>query len=162
MSLQLEKLFSMQRKLDGRIAEEHDLKGDLIAERTLALQVELGELANETRCFKFWSLKSSSPREVILEEYVDGVHFILSLGLSYGYEQIKPETIQKEGSLVQQFQTVYDTISALRKYPTKETYLNLFNEYLTLGNLLGFNEREIQEAYEEKNKVNHTRQDTGY
>jgi dimeric dUTPase (all-alpha-NTP-PPase superfamily) len=162
MSLQLEKLFSMQRKLDERIVAEHQLKENLIAERTLALQVELGELANETRCFKFWSIKPSSARNIILEEYVDGIHFILSLGLSYEYENINPQSLRKECSLVQQFQTVYETISELSKHPTKETYLNLFNEYLTLGKLLGFNEQEIQEAYEEKNKVNHTRQDTGY
>ena len=44
----------------------------------MALLVER-ELANETRSFKFWSTKGPSANEIILEEYVDSIHFLLSL-----------------------------------------------------------------------------------
>lgn len=51
-------LFSKQEKLDQYIIENHQLHDqDLFEEKMLALLVELGELANETRCFKFWSEK---------------------------------------------------------------------------------------------------------
>src|SRR5699024_5876901 len=81
------KLFNMQAKLDQYIAENHNLtkKDNLVSKRYLALLVELGELANETRCFKFWSTKAPSHNDVILEEYVDGVHFILSLVLDLDF-----------------------------------------------------------------------------
>jgi dimeric dUTPase (all-alpha-NTP-PPase superfamily) len=42
----------------------------------------MGELANEVRCFKFWSYKLPSEEKVILEEYVDGIHFITSLAIA--------------------------------------------------------------------------------
>ncbi len=50
-----------------------------LLKRDLALTIELAELANETRCFKYWSSKGPSEREVILEEFVDSIHFLLSL-----------------------------------------------------------------------------------
>src|SRR5690554_5668076 len=119
--MRLKKLFDIQRKLDERIVEKHGLQGeDLLDKKILALQVELGELANEWRVFKFWS-DDQEPRTTskcrkclgegkgyffgrrwtgnketcitcggtginenenpLLEEYVDCLHFILSIGL---------------------------------------------------------------------------------
>ena len=87
--MQLEKLFRVQQALDQHIEEKHELQNeDLFARKVLALLVELGELANETRCFKFWSIKPSSEKSVILEEYVDGIHFILSLGIECGFQNL--------------------------------------------------------------------------
>ena len=53
--MQLTKLFSMQRELDSFIQNNRDEQTDVFLEKGLALLVELAELANETRCFKFWS-----------------------------------------------------------------------------------------------------------
>ncbi len=54
--MNLTKLFETQDKLDDRIIEEKGLQGqDLLDKKILALQVELGELANEQRSWKFWS-----------------------------------------------------------------------------------------------------------
>ena len=161
--MNLEKLLTMQRTLDERILEEHKLHGqDLVSEKLLALQVEVGELANETRCFKYWSLKPASPDEVILEEYVDGLHFILSLGITLGFEDVVPKAKQTETNLVSQFMSVFHHINALEQQREQAVFVTLFNEYLTLGGKLGFSEDAIVEAYMKKNEVNHTRQDQGY
>ena len=95
MNLQI--LFSMQRQLDERIETERGLRGERLIERKLlALLVEVGELANETRCFKFWSSKPKAADETILEEYVDGLHFILSLGLDLSFHKhIECQTCKK-------------------------------------------------------------------
>src|SRR5690554_6230630 len=104
----LHKLFKMQHDLDQYILTEHGLQEeDLVDEKMLALFVEVGELANETRCFKFWSNKSASARAHILEEFVDGVHFILSIGLDLGYSK-RPISLQSAHSnenLIQSFLT---------------------------------------------------------
>src|SRR5690625_6269037 len=94
-------LFSMQETLDKHIIDNHQLQQkDLMEEKYLALLVELGELANETRCFKFWSTKPASARKKILEEYVDGVHFILSLGIEKGRSEEHTSELQSRGHLV--------------------------------------------------------------
>lgn len=166
MNINWQKLFSMQYELDKRIMDEHQLTGTYFSERLLALQVEVGELANETRCFKYWSLKPPAERVVILEEYVDGIHFILSIGLSLHFENVIPNQCviknQDEEKLVEQFLNVNSCISKLREEKSSKAYEQLFAEYLRLGKLLGFNEADIQTAYFEKNKVNHMRQDEGY
>src|SRR5690606_4443541 len=105
--LNLSPLFDMQRKLDEHILDEHpELKGqDNLDWKIIALQVELGECANEWRGFKKWSndqkprtnepyhtyevfkgeqVPSVEYRNPLLEEYVDCLHFILSIGLEIG------------------------------------------------------------------------------
>jgi dimeric dUTPase (all-alpha-NTP-PPase superfamily) len=162
----IQRLFSMQNDLNSRIVKEHRLNNeDLYHKRRLAFLVELGELANETRCFKYWSTKSSSPKNVIAEEYVDGLHFVLSIGLDLGLTDIKiPEEIK--------LQTKMDNIEVtdifLSLYQSGSKKLNLyefrdfFEDFMGLGVKLGFSYEEIEKAYLEKNMVNHERQNSGY
>lgn len=160
------KLFEMQAALDRYIESGHDLGNeDLVDRKILALLVELGELANETRCFKFWSLKGPSALETILEEYVDGFHFILSLGNEGGFQETVLSMSLNGSSktdVTAQFLTLYEVITAYRIRQTPETYEKLFTEYLNLGELLGFTANDVETAYFEKNQVNYERQKKGY
>lgn len=160
------KLFTMQKKLDQHIVENHQLENkNLLEEKYLALLVELGELANETRCFKFWSTQAANDREKILEEYVDGIHFILSLGIEKGYKFTPKATknkAEKTNSLTEQFNNVFQAILNIRHRSSQEKYNNLFNQFLQLGQMLSFSSLDIYEAYLEKNEVNFERQADGY
>ena len=55
--MNLQKLFAAQAELDKHIYEQHPVEDgeDRLAKKILALQVELGECANEWRGFKYWS-----------------------------------------------------------------------------------------------------------
>lgn len=162
--MNLRRLYDMQRELDAKIESQHGLrKEDLVDEKVLALLVELGELANETRCFKFWSVKPPAERGVILEEYVDGIHFILSLGLTFGYGHETSRGLAEEAvSLTEQFNRVYQIVSILKDDLSEENYYLLLNSYIQLGEMLGFEWAEVEQAYLEKNQVNHERQQQGY
>ena len=156
-------LFDMQDKLDTYIVEQHELQDrNLFEEKILALFVELGELANETRCFKFWSNKPANEKSVILEEYVDNVHFIMSLGLMKGLTFDGTEASDSETDLTRQFNKVFASALVFKDNPEQSQYEKLFAEFLLLGQLLGFTEEEVQSAYYEKNRVNFERQDEGY
>jgi dimeric dUTPase (all-alpha-NTP-PPase superfamily) len=77
-------ILTTQAILDQAIQTKHQTTyASTVNEIKLALIVELGELANEVRSFKFWSYKNPSNKEVILEEYVDGLHFIISFVIMY-------------------------------------------------------------------------------
>src|SRR5690625_5163995 len=127
--MNLTKLFKTQAELDKKIVEEKGLQGqDLLDEKILALQVELGELANEWRGFKFWSEDQEPRTEIcygppeipdvcvysnpLLEEYVDCLHFILSIGLGLGYyfNSIAP---QKTKSVTLRFNDLFHAASIL-------------------------------------------------
>jgi dimeric dUTPase (all-alpha-NTP-PPase superfamily) len=162
--MDLKSLFEIQSKLDQKIMNTHQLYDkDLIPSKILALQVELGELANETRCFKFWSLKEASPRKVILEEYVDGLHFILSIGLDNGYmDGVEVTVNEQQRTQLEAFAQLFDLISTYFNEQTLTQYQSLFQAFVDLGQVLGFTWSEIEQAYLEKNQVNHTRQQQGY
>lgn len=156
-------LYNIQKQLDDRICREHRLEGaNLLSSKILALQVELGELANETRCFKFWSNQGPSPREDILEEYVDCLHFILSIGLDSQLTNMSVKKLDSDNDLISQFQNIFTNITTFQLEPVLENYETLFNSFLLLGVKLGFEKEEVYLAYLEKNKINHKRQDEGY
>ncbi|HLO10933.1 MAG TPA: dUTP diphosphatase [Pseudoneobacillus sp.] len=158
------KLYSMQKQLDSYIEANHNLNNDnLVEKKILALLVEIGELANETRCFKFWSVKPPAANDKILEEFVDGTHFILSLGLELGFEK-KEVKIKNNLSLgiIEQFLRVFECVSKLKQSYDFDDFENLFSEYVSLGESLGFSQQEVEQAYIQKNEVNYKRQENGY
>lgn len=163
--MKLKALFEMQTLLDNRIHQQHQVTY-LSTERSrlLAFAVELGELANETRCFKFWSLKPASSSETILEEYVDGLHFLLSYGIGLGFDALLEEIKagQISVSLTDQFLKLFDFIPLVNPTISLEQYHLWFQAFLTLGLKLGFTENQIEKAYFQKNQVNHQRQDNHY
>ncbi|MFC5735305.1 dUTP diphosphatase [Cytobacillus gottheilii] len=162
--MNFERLFNMQKELDAHIETKHELNNENLFDRkVLALLVELGELANETRCFKFWSVKPAAAQETILEEYVDGVHFILSLGIELQFEAAAPVIeAADQNDINEQFLAVFEQIHQFRAEKTRESYEKLFLVYLQLGQLLGFSAADIEQAYFEKNEVNYKRQKENY
>ncbi|WMJ80146.1 dUTP diphosphatase [Clostridium sp. MB40-C1] len=157
------KLFELQRNLDQRINTEKNLQNkSLFSKKVLALQVEVSELANETRCFKFWSNKGPSEKDVILEEYVDCLHFILSLGLEKNYENLELIIRHEHHDLTEAFLNIYIDINDFVVCTSKDNYKTLFEDFLSLGRTLNFSSDEIETAYYKKNNLNHKRQDTGY
>ncbi|PHE16403.1 dUTPase [Bacillus toyonensis] len=169
--MNLTRIFKMQKVLDIRIVKEHGLEGEnLFYNMILALQVEIGELANETRCFKHWSNKGPSEKEIILMEYVDGLHFIASLGNGIGFKpgdynlailELKSR-VYASNSIVNQFNNVYEAVSEFRATQGIELYEELLYSFLGLGRKLGFTFEEIEQGYYKKNEVNHQRQNNGY
>ncbi|WP_342256867.1 dUTPase [Spiroplasma endosymbiont of Poecilobothrus nobilitatus] len=50
--------------------------------RILAFLFELSEFINEQRDFKYWSVKPASAKDILLEEYIHVIHFLISIGNS--------------------------------------------------------------------------------
>lgn len=161
--MQLKELFAVQKLLNERILAEHQLDPRTLKNKKyLALLTELGELANETRCFKYWSTKPPSPREHILEEYVDCLHFILTIGLDNGYECVEPEITSETGDLTSHFINLFLAVNELVAFSSFNSYLVLLEDFYALGAALGFTVDEIYEAYMTKNTINFQRQDQQY
>mgnify|MGYP005652090779 CR=1 FL=1 len=162
--MNLRKLFDMQKVLDQRIIDQHELDDqELFPNKSLALLVEVGELANEWQGFKHWKV-DPQPKAGMLEEYVDCLHFILSIGNDLGFDDNYHSV---HGSfqmlnIVEQFEVIFHTASSLSVNKTLENYQNLFELFLGLGEMLGFTTHQIELAYVGKNTINHTRQESGY
>ena len=101
MLCDLRDMYSKQAELDLEIAKNHNINYENTRnKRVLALLVELGEFANTTRTFKFWSNKGPEGKEVMLDEFADGLHFLLSLGIDKGFEVDSIEVEDDELSLL--------------------------------------------------------------
>ncbi|OFI06610.1 dUTPase [Clostridium acetireducens DSM 10703] len=159
--MNLKELFVLQKELDNHISKEHNLYNkNLLSKKILALQVELGELANETKCFKFWSNKKPSNKEIILEEYVDCLHFLLSIGLDKSFNDIEVINPKNESTyeMADYFLNLFVDINDFFVCSCKDQYITLFEDFLMLGNHLCFSEEDIKNAYIYRNKINHNRQ----
>jgi len=185
--MDLSKLFEMQKALDARIEKEHPREDgeDRLAKKLLALQVELGECANEWRGFKFWSNdqeprkklmvfargsgKTIPPHKTVnplLEEFVDVLHFSISIATEFGLTTYKTrfgDLRYHKNSIIKTFSMVFQDINELLYYENAERYVRDFLDgVLGLGYKLGFSFEEIEAAYIAKNQTNHVRQDNGY
>lgn len=169
----LGELFDIQRNLQEKVVAEKGIdirnEPDKLVVATL---VEISECANEWRGFKIWSTNQKQTDHA-LEEYVDGLHFILIMGLvidadrhfwglDYNSEELRPVIARKAKNVEQQFLEVYEHILYFGKYGTVHDWKKLFENYMGLGKMLGFTPKQIIDAYLEKNKVNHKRQESGY
>ncbi|MBY8913283.1 dUTP diphosphatase [Bacillus sp. YC2] len=101
----------------------------------------------------------------LLEEYVDCLHFILSIGNRLDYNDsetiniILSKYLNIRGILNPKwlFSSLISTVAF-----TRQNYINLFINFFTLGKRLGFTIEQIEAAYMDKNAVNHQRQQEGY
>lgn len=202
--MNLSNLFETQRILDARIMEKHpELVGQNNLDwKVLALQVELGECANEWRGFKKWSNDQEPTTQFVhvcadcngngiegievytypcmtcggtgidrisnplLEEYVDCLHFILSIGLEM---ELTNTDISKRQQLTNRNVTrVFSDLmlaAGTLIYPESDKPHNfgtVLHGFIYLGELLGFTWEPIEQAYYEKNEINHERQEAGY
>lgn len=192
----LYELALMQERLDNEINRNHNLHTeDLYNKKKISLLVELGELANELRFFKFWSWNQTPDKEecggcsgsgmnyifddcqecegnghtskdTVLEEYIDCVHFILSICLKHhkytDKYQLKSMLDHADplhyNSLEEQFSNLFGEISN-HMYTNLEYVVRLI---LGLGIMLGYTLGIIEKAYHEKYETNMNRQKERY
>jgi dimeric dUTPase (all-alpha-NTP-PPase superfamily) len=161
--MNLQQLFTMQEELDRFIQENQGVREGVFRKKGLALLVELAELANETRCFKFWSVKGPSEKAVILEEYVDSIHFLLSVGIDKDLNGLEtwPEPVS-ENNLTELFLGTQAAIHKFIEEYSMENYRNIWSWYGAIALALGFTYEEVREAYCAKNQKNYDRQHEGY
>lgn len=159
----INELYEIQQQLNDRIVKEHNLEDrDLSNDRFMAFLVELGEFANETRCFKYWSLKKPSDKAVILEEFSDVIHFLLTIGLDLQQPFLSFYDEDSNLDLTALFLSVYSDANTIRITKSRFVYIRLYNTLMQIGKKLGFSEKDIYDSYLAKNKINHQRQDDGY
>lgn len=161
--IKLEEYYNKQQMLDNNILQTKRLvrNAGITEKKLIAFKQEFGELLQRLpEVFKFWSNKKNALDYDTVEEWVDGFHFLLSIGLDKGYN--KYITVVETGE--------YDDLTlqelTLEMYTadvhTLEDYQALFTMYLTFIYKLGFGNEAIRQAYDNKNAENFKRQATGY
>ena len=180
--MNIEELFEKQKKLDDFIMGKFDARGiktteydKLLSFRLLSFIVEVGEIVEATN------------REETLFEYIDALHFLLSIGnlidikIPYKSESFKKSynfmvlNIGIEGldvyqSILVSFSKLSNKTKCFKYWSIKrnvkvdlfDNYLDLFLNFIYLGHLLEFTDLEIETAYIKKNDINYRRQVESY
>ena len=163
MAIELSKLYQKQAELDARIAENHHVSYETTRERRiLALLVEIGEFANATRCFKYWSNKPSEAQDIVLDEYVDGLHFFLSLGIDIKASKRVYNYTKHADNLTKQVLETYRLASLFYKNQDEKSYVKAFQAFINIVPLLKVRWTTIEKAYYKKLGENYSRQDHNY
>lgn len=159
---QLKELLEMQKVLDDSIFKAKGIEEYPLENMKIALFVELGELMNELPTkFKHWKSSAVDNREKALVEYVDCLHFALSVT----YHQ----NLYNTNDMMKKWHDYEELSKEADEYAITEILENIVTSRLTklhhlliLGNKLGFTWEEIYNAYIAKNKVNYERLKNGY
>ena len=165
---QIKEMMKLQKALDIRVREnnEIELDKDLTLDKFLALKTELYEFINELESFKYW--KKNKGKDHILEEACDTLHFILSLAIDKEVDMNIEEKEIKELGEVDKIET--NELLAMSDFLISDCMID--NDWIALKLVLtiilivlrrvGFDKEDLYNAYIEKNKVNHERQDNNY
>lgn len=188
--MDLQPLLILQHDLDRHINTEHPpVKGEnRLFLKCMALFVEAGECLNEHRSFKFWSVDREPRTKVLknpvssslgifpeyknplLEEFADMLSFALGIANDTGASSLvkwQSSEIYREDSVDELFHFFFYTLNeitneALNNYQHTPNVEMLFQMLHAIARAFGFTDEQVKEAYEVKNKINHTRQETGY
>ena len=163
MNLQLTDIRQLQKELDERIMLNHGVtRPQTQTKRILALLVEISELSNETRCFKFWSFKKPSEKDVLLEELGDCVHFTISLGIDLKDDTPEMNFISRSEELSVQFIDWMSEVSKLKTDFNLNQYRIVLSYIGSVALAMGFDALEVYDYYVKKNEINHHRQQNNY
>ena len=149
-------LYEENKKLDSYFIKECGNNENIVLKNKLELLVELGELANETKCFKYW-LKKEPNKELVLLEYADvtlmTLYFFRELDISL--DEDFPE--ENDLDLINEFMYLYEKLSMFNKQYNKDLIKDVFINILRLGKLLNITEEEIIKNCLNKIKLNKER-----
>lgn len=144
------KLFALQKEIGLRIETQNNLTGKpLLTQKLLGLHVALGQLANETQCFNFWNNEKPASKEVLLQKYVNCLNFILALGLEKNFVDLGDiQVTPMDCGIMDQFLNLNIDMNDFIVCTSKDHYVTLFEDFLSLGLCLNLTEEEITNEFE--------------
>ena len=153
--IDLKKVYEENKKLDLIFINKyyHD---DFVKKNKLELLVEIGELANETKCFKYWS-KKEADNDLVKAEYADCIIMTLCF---FNYLNISLEDvnyIEDNSNIIDLFFNIYKLASIFSYNEDKEIIKEILIKLINLGYKLGFSDNDIKNACLDKIKFDKER-----
>ena len=151
-----EKVYNANKKIDEYFIKDYGNSEDIILKNKLELLVELGELANESRCFKYWINKPVN-HELVLFEYADVLVMILYFFNVFNISLEEEYPKENDLDTVNEFMYLYEQLSRFNKEYTKEIIKDVFVNTIRLGKLLNLKTDEVIDTCLKKININFER-----
>ncbi|QAA30448.1 dUTP diphosphatase [Clostridium manihotivorum] len=152
--MNLNKFFTRQKELNKTLILDPNLNDYKLRQRKfLELQIKIGALAEDTKCYKYWVEKDAKlVKASILDNYINCLSSILTIGIYEKYDEIEELIIKpNDYCLSDQFLNLFIDVNDLIISPSKDHYETLLDDYLSLGISLCFSEKEIEELFLKNN-----------
>lgn len=143
------KLYQVYINREVQVAKNEILNTTRINQKILSFLHDLSEVALESRCYLFWEKEEPINHQQLLENYLEGLTMLMSIGYELRIDSIKNHTeIPENQDLYSLFFKIYQSILNVQKQYSSEDYQNTIDDYFTLGFKLGIDIDEIIDNYQ--------------
>ena len=151
MNQRWNKIYERNKQTDLIYASKYGDGEDIFRKNAIELLVELGEFVNETKCFKYWSIKKPS-MDKVLDEYADCILMTL-----YFYNKLDmeiEESIDKTNmDLLDLINETYYLSTKIMSDFSKELMKNIFDDLINIAKILNYSEEDILNGLETKENI---------
>lgn len=117
-------------------------------QKILAFVHDLSIIAEDSRCYLFWEKEDSINHEQLLEDYIEGLTMLMSIGYELRIDNIKNyNELPSKISIIDLFFKIYNEILSVKNDYDSRIYQDTIDDFFTLGFLLGIKVEEIVDAY---------------
>ena len=143
------KLYQVYINREIQVAKNEILNTTRINQKILSFLHDFSEVALESRCYLFWEKEEPVNHQQLLENYLEGLTMLMSIGYELRIDSIKNHTeIPENQDLYSLFFKIYQSILNVQKQYSSEDYQNTIDDYFTLGFKLGIDIDEIIDNYQ--------------
>ncbi len=151
---EFKRIYENNKRLDDIFNEKYlSIESEMFKKNAIEFLVELGEFVNESKCFKYWSIKTPK-KEEMLEEFADCITMLLfffndlNISLKEEYNHIESKNV------LDVINYLYYKGSKIISDYNKELLEDIYGNLLYLGKLFDFKDDEIILAIDNKqNKI---------
>ena len=140
--------YQRNKQLDKMYEEKYgSIDNKCYEKNCLELIVEICELCNESKCFKYWTIKKPD-RKLLLEEYADCLSMLLCIFNHYEVDEIKIIDRELSDDIVIIFNDVIRMCTMLMNEDivTDELLYEIFTYLLHISKLLNLDDKDIIDA----------------
>ena len=132
-------LFEIESKSTNNLIIDSSLSEyKILARKHVQLHIAISDLANETKCYQYWiDDKKTLNDDAILDKYIYCLKQIISLGIYNSYNDIESVDIEPSEYC----------LNDLVISPSKDHFITLAEDFLSLGISLGFTEKLITSRF---------------
>lgn len=146
-----EDILKRNTKIDEIFIKKYeDNEPNYFEKNCLSLITEIAEFLNETKCFKYWSIKNPD-KDKLKEEYADALIMTLSM---FNYLNINLELVEhsKTSNILEIFNELFKDASNIMNKDTLSVK-KVFSNLIYISTLLNITEEEIKYACYKKQEI---------
>lgn len=161
MNKEWNRIYKNNIRLDNIFIEKYKDANDYYKKNSIEFLVELGEFVNETKCFKYWTVKTPD-KEKVLDEFADTITMILYFFnvLKLDLENIKDH--YDSDNILDVINNTYLLGTNLISNCDEKLVRQILGNLIHISKLLNIKEEEIINAIDKKHKIVETRLNSEY